>query len=112
MVYLGCINTREHASYKAAGLRGPRVVYTSLPRGMSRFYSKRAVLKKIKAKNNLKIKIKLRIPMIFGKYDAIGLPSICFFFDVGNERHLLLSKYEKVHQQKCPSFLSVSSVQR
>ena len=38
------------ASYKAAGLKGPRVVYTSLPRVMSRFYSKRAVLKKIKAK--------------------------------------------------------------
>ena len=38
------------ASYKAAGLRGPRVVYTSLPRVMSRFYSKRTVLKKVKAK--------------------------------------------------------------
>ena len=38
--------------------------------------------------------------MIFGNYDAIGMPSICFFFDVGNESQLLLSKYEKVHQQK------------
>ena len=37
--------------------------------------------------------------MILGNYDAIGLPSICFFFDVRNECQLLLSKYEKVHQK-------------
>ena len=44
--------------------------------------------------------------MIFGNYDAIGLPSIFFFFDVRNESQLLLSKYEKVHQQKMGVLLS------
>ena len=44
--------------------------------------------------------------MIFGNYDAIGLPSIIFFFDVANESQLLLSKYEKVHQQKMGVLLS------
>merc|ERR1719450_1936577 len=36
------------ASYRAAGLT-PRFVYTSLPRVLSKFYSKRAVVKKVKA---------------------------------------------------------------
>ena len=44
--------------------------------------------------------------MIFGNYDAIGMPSIFFFFDVRNESQLLLSKYEKVHQQKMGVLLS------
>ena len=36
------------ASYRAAGLT-PRFVYTSLPRVLSKFYSKRTVVKKVKA---------------------------------------------------------------
>ena len=36
------------ASYKAAGVPGPRLVYSSLPKVMSRIYTKRSVIRKVK----------------------------------------------------------------
>ena len=38
------------SSYKAAGRLRPRIVHSSLPKVMSRFYTKRAVLRKVKSK--------------------------------------------------------------
>ena len=38
------------ASYKAAGRPVPRLVYSSLPKVMTRFYSKCSVIRKIKSK--------------------------------------------------------------
>jgi hypothetical protein len=38
------------SSYKAAGKPKPRIVYSSLPKVMSRVYTKRSVLRKVKTK--------------------------------------------------------------
>ena len=38
------------ASYKAAGVLKPRIIYSSLPKVMSRFYTKRSVLGKVRKK--------------------------------------------------------------
>merc|ERR1712129_393921 len=37
------------SSYKAAGRPRPRIVYSSLPKVMARLYTKRAVLRKVRA---------------------------------------------------------------
>ena len=36
------------SSYKAAGVHRPRFIYTSMPKLISRFYTKRSVLRKIR----------------------------------------------------------------
>lgn len=36
------------SSYKAAGRPSPRIVYSSLPKVMARFYSKRSVIRKVR----------------------------------------------------------------
>ena len=38
------------SSYKAAGRQNPRIIYSSLPKVMSRVYTKRSVIRKVKNK--------------------------------------------------------------